>query len=194
MKEVVAAAGVPTARYGTFDELEPRWTSSQPARALRGQDRRPRRRQGRAGHRRPRSRPRTTCGRSSPGELRRRRPPRRHRGGHGRPRASHPRRVRRQPGRGAGAGPGLQAGRRRRRRPEHRRHGGVLAGARRRPTTWCRRVLDDFVAPTLAELRRRGIDYRGTLYVGLMLTPAARSWSSTTSASATPRPRWCCPG
>ena len=33
-------------------------------------------------------------------------------------------------------------------------------------------VLDDFVAPTLAELRRRGIDYRGVLYAGLMLTPA----------------------
>ena len=31
-------------------------------------------------------------------------------------------------------------------------------------------VLDDFVAPTLAELRERGIDYRGTLYAGLMLT------------------------
>jgi phosphoribosylamine--glycine ligase len=32
-------------------------------------------------------------------------------------------------------------------------------------------VLDRFVAPTLAELRRRGIDYRGCLYAGLMLTP-----------------------
>jgi phosphoribosylamine--glycine ligase len=32
-------------------------------------------------------------------------------------------------------------------------------------------VLARFVEPTLAELRRRGIDYRGTLYVGLMLTP-----------------------
>ncbi len=32
-------------------------------------------------------------------------------------------------------------------------------------------VLDDFVRPTLAELRRRGIDYRGVLYAGLMLTP-----------------------
>ena len=32
-------------------------------------------------------------------------------------------------------------------------------------------VLDDFVHPTLAELRRRGIDYRGVLYAGLMLTP-----------------------
>jgi phosphoribosylamine--glycine ligase len=31
-------------------------------------------------------------------------------------------------------------------------------------------VLDRFVEPTLAELRRRGIDYRGTLYAGLMLT------------------------
>jgi phosphoribosylamine---glycine ligase len=33
-----------------------------------------------------------------------------------------------------------------------------------------RTVLDDFVAPTLAELRSRDIDYRGTLYAGLMLT------------------------
>ena len=32
-------------------------------------------------------------------------------------------------------------------------------------------VLDRFVEPTLAELRRRGIDYRGTLYAGLMRTP-----------------------
>ena len=32
-------------------------------------------------------------------------------------------------------------------------------------------VLDRFVEPTLAELRRRGIDYRGVLYAGLMLTP-----------------------
>jgi phosphoribosylamine---glycine ligase len=32
------------------------------------------------------------------------------------------------------------------------------------------RVLDEFVTPTLAELRKRGIDYRGTLYAGLMLT------------------------
>ncbi|HEU5085003.1 MAG TPA: phosphoribosylamine--glycine ligase [Acidimicrobiales bacterium] len=33
-------------------------------------------------------------------------------------------------------------------------------------------VLDDFVTPTLVELRRRGVDYRGTLYAGLMLTAA----------------------
>ncbi|MFM7063114.1 MAG: phosphoribosylamine--glycine ligase, partial [Actinomycetes bacterium] len=32
-------------------------------------------------------------------------------------------------------------------------------------------VMRDFVEPTLAELRRRGIDYRGVLYAGLMLTP-----------------------
>jgi phosphoribosylamine--glycine ligase len=32
-------------------------------------------------------------------------------------------------------------------------------------------VMARFVAPTLAELRRRGIDYRGVLYAGLMLTP-----------------------
>jgi phosphoribosylamine--glycine ligase len=33
-------------------------------------------------------------------------------------------------------------------------------------------VMDDAVAPTLAELRRLGIDYRGVLYAGLMLTPS----------------------
>jgi phosphoribosylamine--glycine ligase len=32
------------------------------------------------------------------------------------------------------------------------------------------RVLDESVEPTLAALRRRGIDYRGVLYAGLMLT------------------------
>jgi phosphoribosylamine---glycine ligase len=32
-------------------------------------------------------------------------------------------------------------------------------------------VMDRFVEPTLAELRRRGIEYRGVLYAGLMLTP-----------------------
>lgn len=31
-------------------------------------------------------------------------------------------------------------------------------------------VMDRFIAPTLAELRRRGIDYRGVLYAGLMFT------------------------
>jgi phosphoribosylamine--glycine ligase len=32
-------------------------------------------------------------------------------------------------------------------------------------------ILARFIEPTLAELRRRGIDYRGVLYAGLMLTP-----------------------
>ncbi|HEX5366358.1 MAG TPA: phosphoribosylamine--glycine ligase [Acidimicrobiales bacterium] len=32
-------------------------------------------------------------------------------------------------------------------------------------------VMARFVEPTLAELRRRGVDYRGVLYAGLMLTP-----------------------
>ncbi|HEX7131283.1 MAG TPA: phosphoribosylamine--glycine ligase [Iamia sp.] len=32
-------------------------------------------------------------------------------------------------------------------------------------------VVSDFVEPTLAALRARGIDYRGVLYTGLMLTP-----------------------
>jgi phosphoribosylamine--glycine ligase len=33
------------------------------------------------------------------------------------------------------------------------------------------RLCESLVAPTLHELRRRGIDYRGVLYAGLMLTP-----------------------
>lgn len=34
-----------------------------------------------------------------------------------------------------------------------------------------RLVRDDVIAPTLEALRRRGLEYRGLLYVGLMLTP-----------------------
>ena len=33
------------------------------------------------------------------------------------------------------------------------------------------RLCEELVAPTLHELRRRGIDYRGVLYAGLMMTP-----------------------
>ncbi len=33
-------------------------------------------------------------------------------------------------------------------------------------------ILDTAVGPTLRELQRRGIDYRGVLYTGIMLTPA----------------------
>ena len=32
------------------------------------------------------------------------------------------------------------------------------------------RVMDDIIAPTIAELKRRGIDFRGVLYAGVMLT------------------------
>jgi len=39
------------------------------------------------------------------------------------------------------------------------------------PAGFAADILDRFVGPTLAELRRRGIDYRGVLYAGLMLTP-----------------------
>ena len=61
--------------------------------------------------------------------------------------------------------------RRRRRRSEHRRHGRLLAGARPSTPPKAERLTERLVAPTLHELRRRGIDYRGVLYAGLMLTP-----------------------
>ena len=54
-------------------------------------------------------------------------------------------------------------------------------------------LMDDAVGPTLAALRRQGIDYRGVLYCGLMFTPTRRC-SNTTCASATRRPRSCCHG
>ena len=55
-------------------------------------------------------------------------------------------------------------------------------------------VLDQAVEPLVGALRRRGIDYRGVLYAGLILTPDGPRCSSTTCASATPRPRSSCPG
>ena len=78
--------------------------------------------------------------------------------------------VRRHARRAARAGPGLQAGRRRRRRAQHRRHGRVLAGAGRRRRRRRRGDRRGSSSPTLAALRGRGIDYRGVLYAGLMLT------------------------
>jgi phosphoribosylamine--glycine ligase len=39
------------------------------------------------------------------------------------------------------------------------------------PADLARQVAETFIEPTLAELRDRGIDYRGVLYAGLMLTP-----------------------
>ena len=92
-------------------------------------------------------------------------------------------------------GPGLQAGRRRRRRPQHRRHGRLLAGAVGADDARRRRASTGSSSPTLAELRRRGIDYRGMLYAGLMLTAdGPEAGRVQRAASATPRPRWCCPG
>ena len=67
-------------------------------------------------------------------------------------------------------GPGLQAHRRRRHRPQHRRHGRLRPDARRRRRARSTRIMDSAVLPLVAELRRRGIDYRGVLYAGLMLT------------------------
>ncbi|MCB1026914.1 MAG: phosphoribosylamine--glycine ligase, partial [Microthrixaceae bacterium] len=46
----------------------------------------------------------------------------------------------------------------------YRPEGALVDGALERA------VADDFIAPTLAALRDRGIDYRGVLYAGLMLT------------------------
>ena len=42
----------------------------------------------------------------------------------------------------------------------------------RRATISSSMVMDRFIEPTVRTLRQHGIDYRGTLYAGLMLTPA----------------------
>ena len=94
---------------------------------------------------------------------------RRDRGRPGRTRGLVDVRVRRPRRGGAPVGAGLQAGRRRRHRPEHRRHGGVLPGTGR-DARHAEHLAASIVEPTLAELRRQGIDYRGVLYAGLMLT------------------------
>ncbi len=53
--------------------------------------------------------------------------------------------------------------------------------------------MDTIFLPTLAAMRAESRPFKGCLYFGLMLTPerAPRS-SSTTAASGTRRPRWCC--
>ena len=82
------------------------------------------------------------------------------------------RRVRRAAGRRPRPGPGLQAHRRRRHRPQHRRHGRLLAR--------CPSADADVVdhgdgprpsSPPSPRCATAGIDYRGVLYAGLMLTP-----------------------
>ena len=54
-------------------------------------------------------------------------------------------------------------------------------------------VLASVIQPAVDEMRRRGTPYRGLLYVGLSLTRPGCGWSSSTRGSATPRPRSCSP-
>ena len=113
MKELLGAAGVPTARFAAFTEAKPAldYLATLPA-ALRREDRRPGRRQGRARHRRPRRGRRRRARQAGRHRVRRRRPPGGDRGGAGRARAVDPRRVRRHAGRRPRPGAGLQAHRR----------------------------------------------------------------------------------
>ncbi|HPF35264.1 MAG TPA: phosphoribosylamine--glycine ligase [Candidatus Krumholzibacteria bacterium] len=48
---------------------------------------------------------------------------------------------------------------------------GAFAGRALLDADLAARVGRDVIEPTLAELRRRGVDYRGVVYAGLMLTP-----------------------
>ena len=110
--------------------------SAHPARTMGDQDRRPGRRQGRAGHRLAvRGRGRHRCqalrrrlrgGRSAGGD----------RGGTDRPRVLPAGAVRRRADGPVGPGPGLQAALRPRRRAQHRGHGGLLPGAVRATGRW----------------------------------------------------------
>ena len=70
----------------------------------------------------------------------------------------------------AAAGPGLQADLRRRRSAQHRRDGLLHATAMgaRRPGRRGRRHV---VQPTVDEMARRGTPFRGLLFAGLALTP-----------------------
>ena len=69
-----------------------------------------------------------------------------------------------------GAGAGLQAHLRRRPGAQHRRHGQLLPRARLRRRPSPQTVVEDLFQPVLDALRRRGIDYRGVLYGGLIVT------------------------
>ena len=70
----------------------------------------------------------------------------------------------------APARPRLQADRRRRHRPEHRRHGLVLAAARRPRRRGARRSSRPCTGRCSRELARRGTPFHGLLYAGLMRT------------------------
>ena len=66
--------------------------------------------------------------------------------------------------------PGPQAGRRRRHRPDDRRHGRVFADAGDHRRDARDRSSATMLVPVVDGLVREGIDYKGVLYAGLMLT------------------------
>ena len=178
MKELVAAAGVPTAEARDVHRRRGRdRLPADAAPALRREDRRAGGRQGRARHPRAGGRRGRRARQAGRRVLRRRRVHGRDRGGDDRARGVGVRDLRRHPGR--------------RPRPRPRTSSGSATTtpaptpAAWGPTARCRGsspdfaddVVKRFVQPTLDELRRRGIDYRGVLYTGLMITdegPEAR--------------------
>ena len=173
MKEVLDEAGVPTARFGVVrpTPVGGRGLPAHPARAVGGQDRRPGRGQGRAGHRvvgRGRGRRR---GQALRGRLRRRRPTGGDRGGPGRsgvlaagPLRRHTGSVPLAPAQdfkrvGDGDGGPNTGGM------------GAYSPVPAVDDAWSSAAVDDAVAAARRRrCARRGIDYRGVLYAGLMLT------------------------
>ena len=195
MKEVLSAAGVPTADFAAFDALESAaaldyleslpgpWVIKTDGLAAR---------QGRAGGAEPGRGPPGRHGQAVGQLVRRRRAHRGHRRGAGGRGVLAARPLRRDARRAAGARAGLQAHRRRRHRAEHGRHGCLRADAPRGPRHGGahdghrRAAAGDGAAPPRHRLPRRALrrpdaDARR----------APRSLS-TTCASAIPRPRWCC--
>ena len=76
-------------------------------------------------------------------------------------------------GAAAGALPGgarLQADRRGQHRPQHRRHGVGVAGRPTCPTRWPTSCSSAVHRPVVAEMARRGAPFSGVLYAGLMMT------------------------
>ena len=66
--------------------------------------------------------------------------------------------------------PGLQEAGRRRDRAEYRRHGRLFAYPFCRDDDTIGEVMERAILPTLHALYKRGINYRGALYAGVMLT------------------------
>ncbi len=178
MKEVLADAGVPTARTATStagDEEAALRLPRVARRPLRGQDRRAGRREGCGRHRVARRRPRGGPGVPVGRGLRRRRAHGRHRGGPHRARAVAARRcaTASPTARAAGARPRTSSGSATTTRA---RTPAGWAPTRRSPcrpspsstSSWTGRS-----RPTLAALAPPAAStYRGVLYAGIMLTPA----------------------